>query len=156
MKTNKLINILLSGLLGAFLIGGCTSDFEEINTNKRVLAEIDAATIGNVYAGVQFDGLMQGWNFQTSQNLFADLYCQYYSNWQTKFQTDRNVLNRDWLGGAWVVFMAALQKILQLLWKKQILLLFPDLKNSMLLPRFGKCIFTSVLPTIGVQFLIAR
>jgi len=104
MKTNKLINILLSGLLVVFVFGGCTSDFEEINTNKRVLAELDQATIGNVYAATQFNGLMQGWDFQTSQNLFSDLYSQYYSNWQTKFQTDRNVLNRDWLGGAWSGF----------------------------------------------------
>jgi hypothetical protein len=101
MKTNKIINILLSGVLGAFMISGCTDDFRDINTNKRVLAEIDVATIGNVYAGTQFDGLMEGWNFQTWQNLFADLYAQYYSNWQTKFQTDRNVINRDWLNGAW-------------------------------------------------------
>lgn len=50
MKTNKLINIFLSGLLGVFLFSGCTGDFEKINTNNRVLAEIDAATIGNVYA----------------------------------------------------------------------------------------------------------
>ncbi len=101
MKTNKLINIFLSGLLGTFLLSGCTNDFKDINTNKRVLAEIDLATVGNVYAGVQYDGLMSGWNFQISQNLFSDLYSQYYSNWQTKFQTDRNVLNRDWLGAAW-------------------------------------------------------
>lgn len=104
MKTNKLINISLSGLLGIFLIGGCTDDFQDINTNKRVLAELDPLSIGNVYAGVQYDGLMSGWNFQISQNLFADLYSQYYSNWQTKFQTDRNVLNRDWLGAAWSGF----------------------------------------------------
>lgn len=118
MKTNKLINILLSGLLGAFLIGGCTSDFEEINTNKRVLAEIDAATVGNVYAGTQFDGLMEGWNFQTWQNLFADLYAQYYSNWQTKFQTDRNVINRDWLNGAWGGFYGGAAKNLAVVMEK--------------------------------------
>ncbi len=106
MKTNRFIGILLTSLLLIFLISSCTSDFEEINTNKRVLAELDQATIGNVYAGVQYDGLLQGWNFQISQNLFADLYAQYYSNWQTKFQTDRNVLNRDWLGLAWDGFYA--------------------------------------------------
>ena len=65
MKTNKLINILLSGLLVVFSFSSCTSDFEEINTNKRVLAEIDLATVGNVYAGMQYNGLMNGWNFQT-------------------------------------------------------------------------------------------
>ena len=108
----------MSGLLGAFLIGGCTSDFEEINTNKRVLAEIDPATVGNVYAGVQYDGLMRGWNFQISQNLFADLYSQYYSNWQTKFQTDRNVLNRDWLGVAWGGFYGGAAKNLAVVMEK--------------------------------------
>jgi hypothetical protein len=118
MKTDKFINILLSGLLGAFLIGGCTSDFEDINTNKRVLAEIDLATVGNVYAGVQYDGLMSGWNFQISQNLFADLYSQYYSNWQTKFQTDRHVLNRDWLGLAWGGFYGNSAKNLAVVMEK--------------------------------------
>ncbi len=118
MKTNKLINILLSGLLGAFMISGCTSDFQDINTNKRVLAEIDLATVGNVYAGVQYNGLMSGWNFQISQNLFADLYSQYYSNWQTKFQTDRHVLNRDWLGSAWSGFYGNSAKDLAVIMEK--------------------------------------
>jgi hypothetical protein len=118
MKTNKLINILLSGLLGVFLFSGCTGDFEDINTNQRVLAEIDVATIGNVYAAVQYDGLLSGWNFQISQNLFADLYSQYYSNWQTKFQTDRNVLNRDWLGAAWSGFYGNSAKNMEVILEK--------------------------------------
>lgn len=101
MKTNKIINILLSGLLVVFSFSSCTSDFEEINTNQRVLAEIDPATVGNVYASTQYNGLMNGWDFQTYQNLFADLYVQYYSNWQTKFATDRHNINLDWLNGAW-------------------------------------------------------
>jgi hypothetical protein len=118
MKTNKLINILLSGLLVVFFFGSCTDDFKEINTNKRVLAEIDQATIGNVYAATQYDGLMNGWAFQISQNLFADLYVQYYSNWQTKFQTDRNVLNRDWLGLAWSSFYGAAGKNMEVILEK--------------------------------------
>lgn len=118
MKTNKLINIFLSGLLGVFLFSGCTGDFEKINTNNRVLAEIDAATIGNVYASTQYDGLLSGWNFQISQNLFADLYSQYYSNWQTKFQTDRNVLNRDWLGLAWGGFYGGAAKNMEVILEK--------------------------------------
>ncbi len=118
MKTNKLINILLSGLLGITLLSGCTSDFTEINTNKRALSDIDLATVGNVYAKVQYDGLMSGWNFQISQNLFADLYSQYYSNWQTKFQTDRHVLNRDWLGSAWSGFYGNCAKNLAVVMEK--------------------------------------
>ena len=138
MKTNKLINILLSGLLGAFLIGGCTDDFEDINTNKRVLSEIDAATIGNVYAGVQYDGLMQGWNFQTWQNLFADLYAQYYSNWQTKFQTDRNLINRDWLGGAWGGFYGNAAKNLAVVMEKTDPVAFPGFEKQYALAQIWK------------------
>lgn len=104
MKTNKIITILLSGMLVLFSFSSCTSDFEEINTNQRVLAQIDPATIGNVYAGTQYNGLMNGWDFQTYQNLFADLYVSYYSNWQTKFATDRHNINLDWLNGAWSGF----------------------------------------------------
>jgi hypothetical protein len=138
MKTNKLINILLSGLLGTFLIGGCTSDFQDINTNKRVLAEIDAATVGNLYAGTQFDGLMEGWNFQTFQNLFADLYAQYYSNWQTKFQTDRNVLNRDWLNGAWGGFYGNAAKNLAVVLEKTDPVTNPGLEKQYALAQIWK------------------
>lgn len=118
MKTNKFINILLSGVLIIFLVSRCTGDFEQINTNQRVLAQIDVATIGNVYASVQYDGLLSGWNFQISQNLFADLYSQYYSNWQTKFQTDRNILNRDWLNSAWSGFYGNSAKNLAVVMEK--------------------------------------
>jgi hypothetical protein len=101
MKTNKLLNVILSGALMLYIFSACTSDFEEINTNDKVLAELDQATIGNVYAYTQYNGLMNGWAFQTSQNLFADLYCQYYSNVQTKFPSDRHTLVGGWLDGAW-------------------------------------------------------
>ncbi len=101
MKKRSIFFVFLSTLLFALLFAGCTKDFEEINTNKRVLAELDKATIGNVYAYCQYHGLMNGWAFQTSQNLFADLYAQYYSNIQTKFPSDRYILVGGWLDGAW-------------------------------------------------------
>jgi len=138
MKTNKSINIFLSGLLALFLVGGCTGDFEEINTDKRVLAEIDVATIGNVYASTQYDGLMSGWAFQISQNLFSDLYSQYYSNWQTKFQTDRNVLNRDWLGAAWGSFYSTAAKNMEVILEKTDPVLVPGLEKQYALAQIWK------------------
>ena len=104
MKKQLIFITFLSSLLIGFLITGCTKDFEKINTNKRVLAELDVATIGNVYAYCQYNGLMNGWAFQTSQNLFADLYSQYYSNIQTKFPSDRYIQVGGWLDGAWRSF----------------------------------------------------
>ncbi len=41
MKKNLIFITLLSGLLIGFLFTGCTEDFEEINTNDKVLAELD-------------------------------------------------------------------------------------------------------------------
>ena len=131
----------MSGLLGVVLLGGCTDSFTDINTNKRVLSDIDLATIGNVYAKVQYDGLMSGWNFQISQNLFSDLYSQYYANWQTKFQTDRNVLNRDWLGLAWGGFYGNCAKNLAVVMEKTDPAVAPGLEKQYALSQIWK-VFT--------------
>jgi Susd and RagB outer membrane lipoprotein len=118
MKTNKLINILLSSVLVAFAFNSCTSDFEDINTNKRVLATVDASTIGNVFAYAEYNGLLYGGgSWQIAENLFADLYVQYYSDWQTKFQTDRHNQNTDWSGAAWDIFYGGAAKDLQVVFQ---------------------------------------
>jgi len=58
------------------------------------LAQIDAATVGNEYASAEYNGLLYGgYSWQIAENLFSDLYVQYYSDWQTKFQTDRHNQN---------------------------------------------------------------
>ena len=103
MKTKKLLNFAFVGLLISFMFLGCTEDFEELNTNERVLTELDAALIGNIYARVQYQGYYMGYH-QTSQNLFADHYCQYFANTQNAFSSDRYVLVGGWLNGAWRSF----------------------------------------------------
>lgn len=111
MKTNKLINIVLSCLLVVFSFSSCTKDFKEINTDQRVLATVDAATIGNVFAYAEYNGLLfGGGSWQVAENLFADLYVQYYANWQTKFQTDRHNQNTDWSGSAFDNFYGGAAK----------------------------------------------
>ncbi len=101
MKTNKLFNYVLAGLLMTFLISGCTTDFEDINTNPRVLAQLDPSTIGNVFAYVEFGVTNHHGYFQISQNLFADHFAEYYANTQTKFPSDRHILVGGWLNAAW-------------------------------------------------------
>ena len=111
MKPNNNIYIPLALLLGSIISGSCTSDFKDINTNKKVLSDINITTVGNVFAEVQYESLMCGpssdWgqaNFQVSQNVFSDFYSQYFSNLNSNFQSDRNVLVRDWLDIAWSGF----------------------------------------------------
>ncbi|MEE9462547.1 MAG: SusD/RagB family nutrient-binding outer membrane lipoprotein [Bacteroidales bacterium] len=103
MKTNKLLNFAFIGLLISFMFLGCTEDFEELNTNDRVLTELDAATIGNIFGRVQYRGYFMNYH-QTAQNLFADHYCQYFANTQNAFSSDRYVLVGGWLNGAWRAF----------------------------------------------------
>jgi len=105
MKTGKLINIFLSGVLITLSLSNCTDDFEKINTNQLVLAEVDQSSIGNVFASAEYNGLFyNGWQWQIAENLFADLYVQYYSNIATGFPTDRHFMMLNWLDGAWDFF----------------------------------------------------
>ncbi len=103
MKTYKLMKFVVTGLLMIFMFFGCTDDFEELNTNERVLTELDAALLGNIFARVQHRGF---WTTspQIAQNLFADHFAQYYANTQTKFPSDRYNLVGGWLNGAWRQF----------------------------------------------------
>jgi len=107
MKTYKILIFVLAGLLMTFQFWSCTGDFEEINTNELVLSELDAATLGNIYALVQYRGYFMGYH-QTAQNLFADHYCQYFSNTQNAFSSDRYTLVGGWLNGAWRLFYSAI------------------------------------------------
>ena len=49
MKIYKLIKFGFVGLLSTFMFFGCTDDFEEINTNDRVLTELDAVQIRQTF-----------------------------------------------------------------------------------------------------------
>ena len=103
MKTYKLIKFGFVGLLTTFMFFGCTDDFEELNTNDRVLTELDAALIGNIFARVQHRGMYSD-SPQISQNLFGDHFAQYYSNTHPNFPSDRYELVGGWLNGAWNQF----------------------------------------------------
>src|ERR1035437_4734713 len=119
MKTNKIIIFLMSGLLVASLFSSCTSDFKQINTNQRVLAKVDALTIGNEFAYGEYNGILYGgYSWQIAENLFSDLYVQYYSDWQTKFQTDRHNQNVDWSDAAWTTFYGGAAKDLAVVSQK--------------------------------------
>jgi len=103
MKTYKFIKIAFVSLLMTSMFFGCTDDFEELNTNPRVLTELDAALLGNIFAQVQHRGLFT-YSPQISQNLFADHFAQYYSNTHPNFPSDRYELVGGWLNGAWRAF----------------------------------------------------
>lgn len=110
MITNKLkYNNYLGGLLIAVLIfsfASCTDDFDALNTpSDQLTAEnLNAANLGQAFAQSQFHGAhgaAGGGGFQIGQNLFADLWGQYYSTTAENFDSDTNVEVGGWANAAW-------------------------------------------------------
>ncbi|WP_373514295.1 SusD/RagB family nutrient-binding outer membrane lipoprotein [Persicitalea sp.] len=99
MKKVKLLAI--PALLVVMMLGfnACTENFEDLNTDKSKLTELDAAGVGNAFAAAQYRSIQASW--QTFQSLFADLQSQFFANTAVNFDSDRNVMVGNWLNGAW-------------------------------------------------------
>ncbi len=80
---------------------GCTDKFDEINTNKNALANLETAQLPFLFAKAEAMGTGSGWNYQIAQNLFHDQYVQYFANTTTYFPSDRLVIRMDWIPAAW-------------------------------------------------------
>ena len=85
-------------LVTAIGISSCTDKFEEYNTDKTRLTELDASAVGAAFAASQHRGVMFSW--QLFQSLFGDLQAQYFANTAQAFGSDRNFMNGNWLNGA--------------------------------------------------------
>jgi len=97
--------ILFVSVIGFF--SGCTEDFEELNTNPNALISdnVDGSLLGQGFARAQYftmNGLH--WRFQISENLFSDLYCQYFATTAANFDSDRYVEVGRWIDLAWGSF----------------------------------------------------
>ncbi|WP_190810814.1 SusD/RagB family nutrient-binding outer membrane lipoprotein [Flagellimonas sp. S3867] len=93
----------------SILLAGCTSDFADTNTNPLDLTQ-DALPGNNLLQGqvfaqaqyVSVNGLH--WRFQISQNLFSDIWCQYFATTASGFDSDRYVQVGRWADLAWGSF----------------------------------------------------
>jgi len=103
MKSFKIYSLIIV----AAMFFGCTDDFDEINTNPKDLTVdvVDASLIGLAFAHAQYN-TVNGvhWRFQISQNLFSDLYCQYFATTQSNFDSDRYVQVGRWSDLCWSSF----------------------------------------------------
>ena len=103
----KYLKILIIIVIAIFFANGCTDDFEEINTNPLVLTaeKVDVSLIGKAFAQAEYNGVYEvDWRFQVAQNLFADLYCQYYATTASYFSSDRYIQVGSWASTAWGSF----------------------------------------------------
>ncbi len=104
MKQNKFFHLPMLLLLVTTMFS-CTKNFDELNTDKTKLTELDAVGVGNAFAAAQYRSIQASW--QTFQSLFADLQSQYFANVAINFPSDRNVMVGSWLNGAWNGFYSS-------------------------------------------------
>jgi len=90
-------------LLYALILTGCTKKFEARNTDITKLSTLSPADVKGLFTSAEFAAMNMGPNtdYQQAQNLFADVYCQYFACTQTAFQTDRFAQNEQFLKYQW-------------------------------------------------------
>ncbi len=94
-------------MIALLMVPSCTSDFEELNTDPKSLtaAVVDANLLGQGFARAQYYS-MNGlhWRYQISENLFSDIYSQYFATTAANFDSDRYVEVGRWIDLAWGSF----------------------------------------------------
>lgn len=94
----------------------CTGNFDEMNTSKTALSEVGVSEIGFLFSKAQSAASYTGGNYQTAQNLFADLYAQYFATTATYFNSDRYVIRQDWITTQWSqVYVGAVPQLLSIM-----------------------------------------
>ncbi|HEX9511933.1 MAG TPA: SusD/RagB family nutrient-binding outer membrane lipoprotein [Puia sp.] len=103
MKSVKKIldrRLLVAFIGSSVLFLSCTKNFTNINTNKNSIATIGPADLPFLFSKAQSVATNNQVNYQIAQNLFADLYAQYFACNATYFPSDRLVIRQDWVGAA--------------------------------------------------------
>lgn len=88
-------------LLSVLVITGCTKkEFDERNTDPTKLTTLTSEDAKRLFPGALYAGMNTGpgtIDYQQAQNLFADMYCQYFAGTQTAFASHRYVINQQWV-----------------------------------------------------------
>jgi hypothetical protein len=95
-------------LVGAVL-SGCTKKYTDINTSKDNLSadNISSNLVGQAFAESEYAGLSPTPSFQRAQNLFADIYAQYFATTQPSFQSDEFFEVGQWSDFAFQYFYSS-------------------------------------------------
>jgi len=94
-------------LVLTLFLGGCTDDFEPLNTPQDELIADNLGTnlLGQAFSQAQYRGVYGlHWQHQISQALFSDLYAQYFATTAANFDSDQYVEVGRWIDLAWGAF----------------------------------------------------
>lgn len=88
-------------LLAIVLLSACTKDFDSKNINPVKVVEITPQELPFLFSKAEAAASYTGGDYQVAQNLFADLYAQYFATTATYFPSDRYVMRFDWVRTHW-------------------------------------------------------
>ena len=98
------IKLTVVSLMGVLLTGtlSCTKNFDKVNipSNQIVAGKVDASLIGQEFAYAEYYGL-SAWQYQEGENLYADVYAQYFATTQPSFNSDQYAEQGTWTNIMW-------------------------------------------------------
>ncbi len=94
---------ILLMLFSAFILSGCTKEFEERNIDQTKLTSLSPSDVKGLFTSAEYATMNvgPGVDYQQAQNLYADLYAQYFAITQTAFAVDRFSIVQQWLQYQW-------------------------------------------------------
>src|SRR5690554_5284190 len=90
---------LITLVLVLSLFSSCTKRFDEINKNDSKISDIGEQEVPYLFSKAL--SVASPFSYQTYQNLYADLYAQYFAITSTGFPTDRYTIRQDWVNNNW-------------------------------------------------------
>lgn len=91
-------------IISTFGMLACTDYYNDLNTPPHELTEenVDTGIMGKAFAKTQYKGMFgEAYYFQQAENLFADLYVQYFTTTAESFDSDQYDIIPGWAGTAW-------------------------------------------------------
>lgn len=101
LKITRTFGLSVLGMALILSFEACTEDFEELNVDKTKLTILSSDEYPFLFSKAQSGSSYAFWRYQVAQNLFSDLYSQYFATTATYFPSDRNVIRMDWLQNHW-------------------------------------------------------
>jgi hypothetical protein len=105
--------ILIAGILSVSL-KSCTKKYTEINADPSKITEVTSGELPFLFTKA-LHGTYS--SYQTDQNLFADLYAQYYANSSVNFATDRLAVQNAWSDAVYTAAYSGVMPQLQIIMK---------------------------------------
>lgn len=89
MNKFNIVRYFITCIAACSLLNSCTKKFDEINIPKNTIAvdKIDGSLLGQLFAQAQW-GTVAG-QYQVGQNLYADVYAQYFATTHINFNSDQ-------------------------------------------------------------------